>query len=322
MRRRIARLQRKFWWVSQNRTYRDEINGNFMWSPKTNTDGTRNPNYDFMPMVAVGDVVFSFSGSMIRAVGVVVTAAEPCPKPADFGGPGINWLDDGWLIGVAFRELGPAAIRPSAHMSILAPTLPERYSPIRPDGIGNQIYLAPVPRPMADVLTVLIGPTAQAIVDDVTLGIDVNAASEWDTAAAYALTQRRDIGPTQKKQLVLARRGQGIFRANVGRIEQHCRITHTEDRLHLIASHIKPWSKSNDEEKLSGYNGLLLSPHVDHLFDRGYLSFEDSGKILISKKLEPKVLLQWHIDRSAHVGEFHKKQRPFLEYHRDVVLER
>ena len=42
----IARLQRKFWWVSQNKTYRDEIDGNFMWSPKTNADGTRNPNYD------------------------------------------------------------------------------------------------------------------------------------------------------------------------------------------------------------------------------------------------------------------------------------
>lgn len=207
-------------------------------------------------------------------------------------------------------------------MAILAPTLPERYSPIRPDGAGNQIYLAPVPHLMAEVLTALIGPIAQAIVEDVTLGIDLSAASERDADAVDALTRRRDIGQTQKKQLVLARRGQGIFRANVGRIEQHCRITNTNDRLHLIASHIKPWSKSNDEEKLSGYNGLLLSPHVDHLFDRGYLSFEDSGKILISKKLEPQVLEQWHIDGSAHVGAFHKGQRPFLEYHRDVVLER
>ena len=51
-------------------------------------------------------------------------------------------------------------------MAILAPTLPERYSPIRPDGAGNQIYLAPVPHLMAEVLTALIGPIAQAIVDD------------------------------------------------------------------------------------------------------------------------------------------------------------
>jgi predicted restriction endonuclease len=315
----IARLRRRFWWVSQNKTYREEIDGNFMWSPRTSADGNRNPNYDFMREMTAGDVVFSYSGTMIRAIGVVISQAEPCPKPADFGGRGISWLDDGWLVGVAFRELGPAAVRPSEHMDLLRNTLPARYAPIRPNGHGNQIYLAPVPHAMAEVLTGLIGLPARAIIDDVTV-IAAPAVSLQDAEAADALKKRTDIGATQKIQLVMARRGQGIFRANVGRIEQHCRVTMTSDRIHLVASHIKPWSKSNDEEKLSGYNGLLLSPHIDHLFDRGYLSFEDSGELLVSRKLDPEVLEQWHVDGSTNVGAFNKEQRPFLEYHRDVVL--
>ena len=168
----IAKLNRRFWWVSQNRTYRDEIAGNFMWSPKTKVDGSRNASYDFMTEVAAGDVIFSFSASQIRAIGVVISSAVPCPKPADFGNRGVNWLNDGWLVGVAFQELGEASIRPSEHIELLAPTLPTRYSPIRKNGVGNEMYLAPVPHEMADVLTSLIGPIALAVIDDVTLGVE------------------------------------------------------------------------------------------------------------------------------------------------------
>jgi predicted restriction endonuclease len=85
----------------------------------------------------------------------------------------------------------------------------------------------------------------------------------------------------------------------------------------LIASHIKPWTKSNDEEKLDGFNGLLLAPHVDRLFDRGLMSFKDDGKMLISPQLEPEVLSKWHISRDLSVGAFLPNQSAYLEYHRD-----
>ena len=117
-----------------------------------------------------------------------------------------------------------------------------------------------------------------------------------------------------------ARRGQGIFKANVRLIEKSCRVTGVSNIKHLRASHIKPWSVSNNSEKLDGYNGLLLSPHVDHLFDRGYISFNGSGSLLISKELNPRVLEQWSI--GAHnVGEFSSMQDQYLEYHRDVVFQ-
>jgi predicted restriction endonuclease len=89
----------------------------------------------------------------------------------------------------------------------------------------------------------------------------------------------------------------------------------------LRASHIKPWAASNYEEKLDGYNGLLLSPHVDHLFDRGFISFQDSGGILIAKDLNPSVLEQWAIHPGENVGKFKGKQCEYLEYHREVVFQ-
>ena len=55
-----------------------------------------------------------------------------------------------------------------------------------------------------------------------------------------------------------------------------------ENTAHLIASHCEPWRDSTNQERLDGENGLLLTPSIDHLFDRGFIGFEDSGRLIIS----------------------------------------
>jgi putative restriction endonuclease len=65
-------------------------------------------------------------------------------------------------------------------------------------------------------------------------------------------------------------------------IETRCRITGVTNPIHLRTSHCKPWRDSNNEERLDGENGLLLTPTIDHLFDRGFISFEDSGVLIVS----------------------------------------
>jgi len=75
-------------------------------------------------------------------------------------------------------------------------------------------------------------------------------------------------------------------------------------REHLRASHIKPWRLSSDAEKLDGHNGLLLSPHIDHLFDRGYITFSDAGEVVFSKRLLPEILNHWSIPARLNVGAF------------------
>jgi putative restriction endonuclease len=65
-------------------------------------------------------------------------------------------------------------------------------------------------------------------------------------------------------------------------IEQRCRITGVTNPEHLIASHCNPWRDSNNAERLNGENGLLLTPSIDHLFDRGFIGFEGNGTLILS----------------------------------------
>ncbi len=142
------------------------------------------------------------------------------------------------------------------------------------------------------------------------------ASEPVDDAVEEAIHQRTDIGLTEKARLVNARRGQGVYRANLEQIEKRCRVTGISDGRHLRASHIKPWSKSDDREKLDGYNGLLLSPNVDHLFDGGYISFEDNGDLLVSQNVRDDILTALGLRRDANVGAFRAEQCKYLEWHR------
>jgi putative restriction endonuclease len=65
-------------------------------------------------------------------------------------------------------------------------------------------------------------------------------------------------------------------------IENRCRVTGVNNPVHLVGSHCKPWRDSSNEERLDGENGLLLRPTIDHLFDRGFIGFENSGELIVS----------------------------------------
>jgi hypothetical protein len=205
-------------------------------------------------------------------------------------------------------------------MAVLEPTLPDMYSPLRASGDGNQgVYLAHVPPLMASQLLNLMGPEAELALNLLEAQGTQFAA---DNVLEAELEARRDIPRTEIVQLVKARLGQGIFKSRVELVEKGCRVTGMQRREHLIASHIKPWRDATDREKLDGFNGLLLSPHVDHLFDRRYISFSNDGRILVSPTLAPRVLSQWSIDIDQNVGTFTREQSIYLEYHRDVLLRR
>jgi hypothetical protein len=90
------------------------------------------------------------------------------------------------------------------------------------------------------------------------------------------------VDPTERESLIMARRGQGIFKQRVMHAERMCRITKVDNPAHLRASHCKPWRDSSNQDRLNGENGLLLTPTIDHLFDRGFISFENSGKLIVS----------------------------------------
>jgi len=312
----------RYWWVNQNQTLQYEITGGYMWSPKTKIDGGRNKFYDYMTEVDTGDVVFSFSDTRISFIGIATGRAYSSNKPHEFNDIE-SWSDNGWLAPVEFYEL-QNSIRPKNHIKAIKPYLPNKYSPLQSNGNGNQcVYLTEVPLELANELSKLLGNQVEQIVErhkDEELAFVED--SNVDSKAIDEIRQRKDIHETEKLRFIKSRNGQGIFKDRVKEIEQGCRVTGLSDVKYLIASHIKPWAKSNDFERLDGNNGLLLSPHIDKLFDSGYISFEDNGDMITSPKLNLNTLDLWMIDKNNNVGSFNNKQQYYLQYHRDNVLKR
>jgi hypothetical protein len=149
---------------------------------------------------------------------------------------------------------------------------------------------------------------------------EIVAATEADTIEK-SIERRTDISRTTKLQLVKARVGQNIYRYNVMTIENFCRVTGVTDKSLLRASHIKPWSKCDtDEERLDRYNGLLLAPHVDLLFDQFFISFENNGTMLVSDRLSRDALNKWNLDCDRNVGTFLPEQVKYLEFHRSLFF--
>jgi putative restriction endonuclease len=320
----------RYWWVNQNQTFRQELDGGYLWSPKRNKNGHRNPFYEFMREVAPGDIVFSFVDTRIAALGIVSGYCRESPKPEEFGTAGANWSQIGWRVGVRWQRLANG-IRPKDHIDRLRPDLANKYAPLTPDGNGLQsVYLTQVSRGFASTLFYLIGKEATSVAD---LGREVSMVErdspapeedieEWERRVELAIVTDVAIRETQRTALIQARRGQGLFRDNVRSIERACRVTKVERAEHLIASHVKPWRDSKNEERLDGENGFLLTPTVDHLFDKGFISFENNGELIISPVTDSVSLRRMGIDDHSpvNVGTFSEGQRRYLEFHRENVL--
>ena len=309
---------------------RQEIAGGYLWSPKRNANGGRNPFYESMREVAPGDLIFSFVDTRISAVGIAKSYCWECPKPAEFGSAGQNWENVGWRVNVSFVPL-LNKIRPKDHMEVLRAVLPNRYSPLQANGNGIQsIYLTELSLNFTEVLSGLIGnevrPLVESSADVVSLqneklvtGDDLDV---WERRLEEQVETDVSVNETDREAIVRARRGQGLFKQRVMQIETYCRITGVDNLSHLVASHCKPWRDSTNEERLNGENGLLLTPSIDHLFDRGFIGFEDSGDLIISPVAHKPSLQRMGVEtnRSVNVGKFTEGQRQYLDYHRNSVL--
>jgi HNH endonuclease len=312
----------RYWWVNHKRTHRQELDGEFLWSPKRKQNSADSESSHNMTRIMPGDVVFAFSftGGAVRAIGVALSRAREAPNPFDLAtGRKNGGSHRGWQVAVRFAELGRPWY-PKDHVEQWSRLLPDKHSPLRVNGDANPaIYLAAMPQKLAHTLRRLIGAEVDTLIEE----IMQRAGSHFsDDVAEEALLQRIDLAPSVKTDLVKARRGQGVFRANLESVETACRLTGLLDRRHLRAIHIKPWRKSDDAEKLDGCNGLLLSPHLEHLFGRGYISFSDSGELLVSRHLNPAVLDKWGVQLPRYVDEFRPEQCRYLDYHRREVFER
>jgi len=311
----------RYWWVNHKQTARQEVEGGYLWSPKREARA-RSQFYDNMRRASPGDLVLSYSNGAIGHIGFITDFAITAPKPESFGTTGEYWNAEGWVLPVTWRTL-PVPIRPKPMIDRLGPLLPEKYSPIHPvSGNGNQkAYLAEI---SSAVVALLVGatndPPPNLITDS---DAPARMLAKIDHEIEKSIRSDPTLDETVKRQIILARQGQGLFRSRVYDFESQCRLTGVDNPRLLVASHIKPWRAcASGSERLDGANGLLLTPHVDRLFDRGFLTFGDDGTVIRSPKLDPVDL-----DRLGLVaacvrgcGSFATEQRPYLAYHRADVF--
>ena len=126
---------------------------------------------------------------------------------------------------------------------------------------------------------------------------------------------------TEIETLIKARLGQGSFRQNV--LEQYpsCPLTGLDIQPLLIASHIKPWSVCNNNERLDPFNGLMLAPNIDALFDSGLITFDPDGTIKISPKIDLENQKRLGISSRMKL-KIRPKSKKYFEYHRNHVFQK
>ncbi|MDO6841235.1 HNH endonuclease signature motif containing protein [Paraglaciecola chathamensis] len=85
----------------------------------------------------------------------------------------------------------------------------------------------------------------------------------------------------------------------------------------LIASHIKPWVKSTGIEKLDPFNGLLLAPHIDRLFDKGHMSFSERGIPLLADSVAGNIDELWDL-KNCKLNSIAAEAQDYLAFHRKL----
>lgn len=130
----------------------------------------------------------------------------------------------------------------------------------------------------------------------------------------------QEANSTYKISSVKTRVGQHVFKARlIDKWDNKCALTGATELTPsiLIASHIKPWAESNDIERLDGNNGLLLSPHIDKLFDTYRITFSTYSEIVIANSIDDDLLKAWNIPKNIKIP-LSDEQQYYMEHHRTM----
>lgn len=152
--------------------------------------------------------------------------------------------------------------------------------------------------------------------------LNTTAEDSGDHAYIEMIESDRQIPETEKTAIIQSRVGQGVFRKSlIDKYNGRCIITGIEHPKLLVASHIKPWAVSSNEERLSVNNGLLLSATYDRLFDSGLITFDKHGKIFLSSLIGAENIKRLGLSQGMRFNlQINKSMEGYLSYHRDVLF--
>jgi putative restriction endonuclease len=294
-----------FYWVNLGRTYDDAIKHDFLWAPKTKTNKKTGKSYSHAGWTTVndvkaGDIVFCYDHGYIKAV---ATAKQDSyrAKPPEFKSFE-SWPEPGYRIEVSFEVLDKP-IDVSVFIEEFTDSYNEMCTPkvFNSAGKVTQNYMAYMPKAGALLILKALG--------DIAINISDSASSPSD----------KKPSKTTSNAVINARLGQGKFRKDILALwENTCPVTHIQVPSLLVASHIYPWQFSSNEERLDAYNGLPLSPTIDKLFDKGYVSFSDDGVLLINEKVKDGLLDRLGVNPDAKISGLTGMHARYLSKHRKL----
>ena len=129
-----------------------------------------------------------------------------------------------------------------------------------------------------------------------------------------------NLSDTERDVLIKARIGQSGYRDDLLAYWGGCAITDCCVPELLRASHIKPWRAASPAERLDPFNGLLLTPNLDLAFDRGLISFDDQGQILLGEDLDPDSARALNITPCLRLRQIKPQHRDYLAWHREHLF--
>lgn len=130
-----------------------------------------------------------------------------------------------------------------------------------------------------------------------------------------------NVEGASKEAIINVRVNQGTFRDLLLKRYNKCCLCGIKNHTLLIASHIKPWAESEPKEKLDVENGFLMCPNHDRIFDKGYITFDDDGKIIISDRLTENDRVFLNVDSKMHI-ELTESNKKYLKFHQKNVFNR
>lgn len=154
---------------------------------------------------------------------------------------------------------------------------------------------------------------------------DNDTEDESEIRKSIEEIEESNLKSAEKETIIQARIGQGVYRKRLLEETSICPFTMVNDERLLIASHIKPWKQAENKEKKDPKNGFVFTPTYDKLFDRGYISFTDDKRLMVSTWLSKYNREQLNLVEGQIIEKLpaiDEKRKVYLKYHREYVFKK
>ncbi|MCR6516445.1 HNH endonuclease [Clostridium sp. LY3-2] len=289
------------------RKFKDELNLGCLWAPKKQKGG-KDACFHWKNMIKIkkGDIIFSINNRKIVSVNTAINDTYNAQRPNGLNG---NWNDEGWRVDVKYNILNKT-INVNDFIDSILIYCPEKHSPFNKNGNGAQGYLFDISEEFGNYIINIVSKENNL---DSYLGNMSNEDTKYIEDVESELPE--NISETDRQALIKTRVGQGKFRDKLLERSSCCELCGIDIKEMLVASHCKPWSESNDFERLDSNNGLLLCANHDKLFDKGFISFDDNGKIIIKSWINDNQMKLLKISEEDSIT-IDKNQIKYIRYHR------